>query len=115
MVALKVDVIVAPKTPAALAAKRATTTIPIVMSIAAGDPVGDGLRREPRPAGRQCHGLSALSSELVGKRLELLKEAVPEVVAVAVLWQPGAIGRAHQLQQGAEGRRRALRDAAAIR
>ena len=93
LVALKVDVIVAlAGTPPALAAKQATTTVPIVF-IAVGDPVTSGLvTRLARPGGNVT-GLSSLSSELVGKCLELLRQAVPGVDRVAVLWQPGAVGK----------------------
>jgi putative ABC transport system substrate-binding protein len=90
LVALKVDVIVTGSTPAAVAAKQATKTIPIVFA-AVIDPVADGLVTSlARPEGNVT-GLSTLSPELVGKRLELLKQVVPEVTRVAVLWQPGAI------------------------
>ena len=89
LVALKVDVIVAPITLAALAAKRATKTIPIVFA-AVGDPITDGLVTSLARPGGNVTGLSVLSSELVGKWLEQLKQAVPGVSHVAVLWQPGA-------------------------
>jgi putative ABC transport system substrate-binding protein len=88
LVALKVDVIVAPGTPQALAAKQATKTIPIVFATAA-DPVGSGLVTSLARAGGNVTGLSILAPELVGKRLELLTQAVPGVNRVAVLWQPG--------------------------
>ncbi|HXS23992.1 MAG TPA: ABC transporter substrate-binding protein, partial [Gemmatimonadales bacterium] len=87
---LKVDVIVAPNTPAALAAQRATSTLPIVF-IAAGDPVTTRLVASLARPGGNITGVSALSSELVGKWLELLKQAVPGVSRVAVFWQPGAM------------------------
>ncbi len=90
LVALKVDVIVAPNTPAALAAKHATRTLPIVF-IGAGDPVTSGLVTSLARPGGNVTGLSVLSTELVGKWLELLKQAVPGVSRVAVLWQPGAM------------------------
>jgi putative ABC transport system substrate-binding protein len=90
LVALKVDVIVASGTPAALAAKQATRTLPIVFA-AAGDPVTDGLVTSLARPGGNVTGLSMLiTPELVGKRLEQLKQAVPGVTRVAVLWQPGA-------------------------
>ena len=89
LVALKVDVIVAPITLAALAAKRATKTIPIVFA-AVGDPITDGLVTSLARPGGNVTGLSVLSPELVGKWLEQLKQAVPGVSRVAVLWQPGA-------------------------
>ena len=91
LVALKVDVIVASGTLAALAAKQTTRTLPIVFS-PAGDPVGSGLVTSLAWPGGNITGLSAFAPELVGKRLELLKQAVPGVSRVAVLWQPGAFG-----------------------
>jgi len=90
LVALKVDVIMVGGTLAALAAKQATKTLPIVFASAV-DPVTDGLVTSlARPSGNVT-GLSALSPELVGKRLELLKQTVPGVSRVAVLWQPGGL------------------------
>jgi ABC-type uncharacterized transport system substrate-binding protein len=91
LVALKVDVIVAGSTIAALAAKQAIRTFPIVFA-AAGDPVRSGLVSSLARPGGNVTGLSLLAPELVGKRLELLKEAVPGVSRVAVLWEPGAFG-----------------------
>ncbi len=91
LVALKVDVIVASGTLAALAAKQATSTLPIVFSPAA-DPVGSGLVTSLARPGGNVTGLSVLAPELVGKRLELLTQAVPGVTRVAALWQPGAFG-----------------------
>ena len=90
LLALKVDVIVAGGTPAALAAKQATTTLPIVFA-AAGDPVTSGLVTSLARPGGNVTGLSMLSPDLVGKCLEQLKQAVPGVSRVAVLWQPGAV------------------------
>jgi putative ABC transport system substrate-binding protein len=91
LVALKVDVIVASGTLAALAAKQATRTLPIVFSPAA-DPVTSGLVTSLARPGGNVTGLSVLHSELVGKWLEQLKHAVPGVTRIAVLWQPGAFG-----------------------
>ena len=91
LVALKVDVIVASGTLAALAAKQATKIVPIVFS-PAGDPVGSGLVTSLARPGGNVTGLSSFGAELVGKRLELLKQAVPGVDRVAVLWFPGALG-----------------------
>jgi putative tryptophan/tyrosine transport system substrate-binding protein len=91
LVALKVDVILAPGTPQALAAKQATRTLPIVFG-AAADPVGSGLVTSLARPGGNVTGLSVLTPELVGKRLELLKQAVPGVSRVAVLWHPGNYG-----------------------
>ena len=91
LVALKVDVIVAPTTPAAVAAKQATRTLPIVFTNAA-DPVASGLVTSLARPGGNVTGLSGLGPELVGKCLELLTQAVPGVSRVAVLSRPGALG-----------------------
>jgi putative ABC transport system substrate-binding protein len=91
LVALKVDVIVTASTAAALAAKQATRTLPIVFAVAA-DPVTDGLVTSFARPGSNVTGLSLLSPELVGKCLEHLKQAVPGVRRVGVLWQPGTYG-----------------------
>jgi len=88
LVALNIDVIVAPGTPQALAAKQATRTLPIVFATAA-DPVGSGLVTSLARPGGNVTGLSILAPALVGKRLELLTQALPGVSRVAVLWQPG--------------------------
>jgi len=96
LVALKVDVIVAAAgTLAALAAKQATRTLPIVF-IAVGNPVTSGLVASLARPGGNATGLSALTPELVSKWLELLKQAVPGVSRVAVLWQPGGMGDTDQ-------------------
>ena len=91
LVALKVAVIVALPTPAAQAAKQATKTIPIVFA-GVGDPVTSGLVTSLARPGGNVTGLSGLGPELVGKCLEQLKQAVPGVSQVAVLWQPGGQG-----------------------
>jgi len=91
LVALKVDVIVAGGTPQALAAKQATRTIPIVLT-GAGDPVTSGLVTSLARPGGNVTGLSVLRPDLVGKCLELLKQAIPGVSHVAVLWHPGGHG-----------------------
>jgi ABC-type uncharacterized transport system substrate-binding protein len=90
LVALKVDVIVAGGgTAGALAAKQATRTLPIVTT-GVGDPVADGLVTSlPRPSGNVT-GLSLAHPELVGKLLELLKQAVPGLNRVALLFKPDA-------------------------
>src|SRR3979409_2019537 len=90
LVALKRDVTFVPGTSAAIAAKQATRTLPIVFA-GASDPVADGLVTSLARPGGNVTGLSSFSPELVGKRLELLKQAVPGVSRVAVLWQPGAV------------------------
>ena len=85
LVSLKVDVIVAGGTLAPLAAMRATQTIPIVLG-AAGAPVETGLVSSLAKPGRNVTGLSNHSADLTGKRLQLLKEIVPGITRVAVLW-----------------------------
>jgi len=84
LVRLKVDLIVASATAPALAARNATTTIPIVMTIAA-DPVGAGLVASLARSGANVTGLSSLSPELSTKRLEILKDAVPRLARVGLL------------------------------
>jgi putative tryptophan/tyrosine transport system substrate-binding protein len=83
---LKVDVIVAGGVAAALAASKATTVIPIVMS-SGGDPAIGLVARLARPGGNVT-GLATISPELSGKRLELLKQVVPALRRVVVLWNP---------------------------
>jgi len=85
LVALKVDVIVTASPPAVRAAKNATSTIPIVFA-AVGDPVAIGLVESLARPGQNITGLSIGGPELDGKRLELLKEAVPKISRVAVLF-----------------------------
>jgi len=87
LVRLKVDVIVTGATPGALAAKEATQTIPIVMA-AIGDAVGSGLVTNLARPGGNITGLSVLDPELIGKQLEFLKDMLPTVSRVAVLWNP---------------------------
>jgi ABC-type uncharacterized transport system substrate-binding protein len=109
LVALKVDVLVAPGTPAALAAKQATRTLPIVF-IAVGDPVTSGLVTSLARPGGNVTGSSTLGPDLVGKCLEQLKQAVPGVSRVAVLWHPGAFGKRTEtdMLKGAEVAARSL-------
>jgi putative ABC transport system substrate-binding protein len=87
LVRLKVDVIVAPATPQALAAKQATSSIPIVFVLVA-DAVGAGLITNFARPGGNITGLTSSSAELGGKRLELLKQMVPKASRVAVLYNP---------------------------
>src|SRR6266498_1136084 len=84
LVALKVDVIVTSGTPASLAAKQATLTIPIVMAQLA-DPVGSGLVASLGRPGGNVTGLSTQDADLSGKRLEMLREVVPKVSRLALL------------------------------
>ena len=87
LVALGVDVIVGTSQPAGMAAHDATSTIPIV-SIISGDPVAVGLAKSLAKPGGNLTGLSYYANELTEKRLELLKEAVPELATVDVLADP---------------------------
>lgn len=85
LVRLGVAVIVAGGEPAIRAAQHATSTIPIVMAVTA-DPVGSGFVASLARPGGNITGLSILATEVGGKRLELLKEVVPQALHVAVLW-----------------------------
>jgi putative ABC transport system substrate-binding protein len=87
LVRLKLDVIVTPGTPASVAAKQATSTIPIVFAGVA-DAVGAGLVANFARPGGNITGLTSISAELGGKRLELLKEVAPKASRVAVLYNP---------------------------
>ncbi|HEY1269708.1 MAG TPA: ABC transporter substrate-binding protein [Candidatus Binatia bacterium] len=91
LIHLKVDLIVTSIVTDTLAAKKATKTIPIVMASAA-DPVATGLVDSLARPGGNITGLSQIAPELTGKRLELLKEVVPKLLRVAVLWRPKGIG-----------------------
>ncbi len=107
LVGLKVDVIVTAGIPPALAAKRATTTIPIVVA-GASDLVGAGLVASLARPGGNLTGTDSLTPELSGKLLELLKEILPRLSRMAALWNqfnPGAIGTWEETQAAA----RALR------
>ncbi|HXW40837.1 MAG TPA: ABC transporter substrate-binding protein [Xanthobacteraceae bacterium] len=84
---LPVDVIVTYGTPAAQAAQRATKTVPIVI-IGVGDPVGAGLVTNFARPGDNITGNSILSADIVTKRLEVLKDAIPSVSRIALLWNP---------------------------
>jgi putative tryptophan/tyrosine transport system substrate-binding protein len=85
------DVIVALSYPAAVAAKQATTTLPIVI-LGAGDPVATGLVASFARPGGNITGVSALEEELSGKRLELLKETFPKLSRVGLLWNAADYG-----------------------
>jgi ABC-type uncharacterized transport system substrate-binding protein len=98
LVRLPVDVLLAVTTPAALAAKQATTTIPIVM-MGVGDPVGSGLVISLARPGGNVTGLASLDSELVGKQLELLKDVLPTVSHVAILSNPANPAHALTMQR----------------
>jgi putative tryptophan/tyrosine transport system substrate-binding protein len=85
LVRLKVDIIAAETTPANLAAKQATATVPIVMTLVA-DPVGSGLVSSLARPGGNITGLSLQLPDIAAKRLQLLVEVVPRVSRVAILW-----------------------------
>src|SRR5262249_30117100 len=109
LVRLKVDVIVTSSAPGAVAAQNAKGTIPVVF-VTAGDPVGMGLVTSLARPGANITGLTTHAPELSGKRVELLKEVVPTITRVAVLWNPSnpsfsemlkemqAASKAHALQ-----------------
>ena len=85
LLAAKVDVLLTAGTPATLAVKKATTAVPLVM-IAVGDPVGTGIVPSLSHPGGNITGLTSISTEMDGKRLELLREVIPTVSHIAVLW-----------------------------
>lgn len=85
LIASKVEVIVTAGTPATLAVKKATTTVPLVM-VAVGDPVGTGIVPSLSRPGGNITGLTSIAFELEGKRLDLLQQVVPALAHIAVLW-----------------------------
>ena len=87
LIAAKVDVIVTAGTPATLAVKKATTSVPLVM-VAVGDPIGTGIVPSLARPGGNITGLSSVAPDLEGKRLQLLKEIIPKLARVAVFWNP---------------------------
>ena len=87
LVGLKVDVLVVSTTPAAIAAKNATSTVPIVFS-RVSDPIAVGLIDSLARPGGNITGVTDISAVLAGKRLEILKETVPKLSRAAVLWNP---------------------------
>jgi putative ABC transport system substrate-binding protein len=88
LLAANVDVLVTAGTPAALAIKRATTSVPVVM-IAVGDPVGTGLVPSLARPGSNLTGLSSIAPDLEGKRLEILREVVPKLSHVGMFINSG--------------------------
>jgi putative ABC transport system substrate-binding protein len=109
LVRLKVDIIlVSGGTRTIRAAKNATRTIPIVMTGLTGDPVEAGLVESLARPGGNVTGLSSLSRELAGKRLELLKEAVPKIARVAVLYEPAILGSLPEVREVLPAAARAL-------
>ena len=109
LVRLKVDIIVAAGADTVVrAAKNATKTIPIVMSGQGIDPVEAGLIESLAHPGGNVTGLTNLTGELGGKRLELLKQAVPKLARVAALYDPAALGSVRQLKEDLPVSARAL-------
>ena len=87
LIALKVDVVVTAGTPATQAYQKARTSIPLVV-VAVGDPVGTGIVASLNRPGGNITGLTSISPELEGKRIELLREVIPKLSHIAVLWNP---------------------------
>ena len=100
LVGSQVDIIVAGGTPAIRAAKNATSVIPIVMANSS-DPIADGFVASLAHPGGNITGLSSVSKELSGKRLELIKETLPKTSRVAVLSNPGNPGSVTKLKETA--------------
>jgi len=102
LLARKIDVLVTAGTFATLAARRATSTVPIVF--ASGDPVKTGIAASLNRPGGNATGVSILASDYSAKWLELMKEALPKLARVAVLWNPenpSVVGEVEQLRTGA--------------
>ena len=97
LIAAKVEVIFAQSTPALEILTKSTRTIPIVS--VSGDPLGEGLIASFANPGSNVTGLTNLTSEMAGKRLEILKEIIPDVSLIAVLWQPAAAGAARRMKE----------------
>jgi len=100
---LKLDAIIAFTTPAAIAARKATTTIPVIF-LYVGDPVGAGVVPSLARPGGNTTGISLLATELAAKRLEILLEIAPKISRVAMLWNdtnPGMVLRARESQDTA--------------
>jgi putative ABC transport system substrate-binding protein len=101
LVAAKVDLITALSTPAVIAARRATSTIPIVFT-GVGDPIGTGVVPSLAHPGGNTTGLSTMATELSAKRLEILREIVPSMSPLAMLWNdsnPSMVLRARESQE----------------
>jgi putative ABC transport system substrate-binding protein len=92
-----VDVIVAANTPAAMAAKVGAPATPVVFA-GVGDPVGSDLVKSLSRPGGNVTGIALLTPELTPKRLALLKETIPEMGRVSVLWNPGINGQVQEMR-----------------
>jgi putative ABC transport system substrate-binding protein len=95
LLAENVEVIVTAGTPASLAVKNAAPSIPLVM-VAVGEPIATGLVASLARPGGNVTGLTSISPEMQGKRLELLKEVVPKLTHIAVLWNSSSSGQSIQ-------------------
>lgn len=102
LVSLKVDLILTRGTPAALAARNATQTIPVVMA-SSGDPVGAGLVASLGRPGGNVTGLSNYNVEIYAKRVELLKELLPKLTRIAGLFNMGQSGSPDSVERGGAG------------
>jgi putative ABC transport system substrate-binding protein len=103
LVAAKVELIVTAGTPAALAVRKAAPAMPLVM-VAVGDPVGTGLVKSLSRPGTNATGLSSIAPDMEGKRLQLLRELLPRLSHVAILWNPDNpfhVGSSTQAREGA--------------
>jgi ABC-type uncharacterized transport system substrate-binding protein len=98
LVALRIDLLVTVTTDAALAAQKATQTIPIVF-MGITDPLTAGIIDSLAHPGRNATGVTNMAAVLTGKRLELLKESIPKVARVAVLWDPQGPGSVPQWKE----------------
>jgi putative ABC transport system substrate-binding protein len=107
LVSRRAAVIMAPQTSSALAAKAATTSIPIVFLVG-GDPVALGLAASLNRPGGNATGVNILLNELVEKRLELLREMVPGATRMAVLVNPANVALAEATRKGVEAAARTL-------
>jgi len=94
---LKIDAMVTQGTQATAAARRTVSSIPIVFAVA-GDPIGSGLVTSLARPGGNTPGLTDIAPEVAGKRLELLREAIPGVTRIAILWNPANPTAAPQMK-----------------
>jgi putative ABC transport system substrate-binding protein len=108
LVRLKVDIILAGGDGSIHAAKNATKTIPIIMTGSGLDPVKQGHVESLARPGGNVTGITSLNRELAGKRLEVLKEAVPKVARVAVLYDPAIQGTTREVKEDVTDAARAL-------
>jgi putative ABC transport system substrate-binding protein len=108
LVRLKVDVIVTSGIPSSLAAKNATTSVPIVFAGISADPIATGLVTSLARPGGNVTGFPVLGPELSGKRVELLKETFPKLARLAILWNPATPGKLIEFKE-AEAAAKSLR------